>query len=50
MLFRSSEDEYYGDDEDLDDEYLDEDIDLSDDLLLETEDLHAAETESETAE
>ena len=45
-----SEDEYYGDDEDLDDEYLDEDIDLSDDLLLETEDLHAAETESETAE
>lgn len=45
-----SEDEYYGDDEDLDDEYLDEDIDLSDDLLLETEDLHAAETESEIAE
>ena len=45
-----SEDEYYGDDEDLDDEYLDEDIDLSDDLLLETEDLHAAETESETTE
>ncbi len=45
-----SEDEYYGDDDDLDDEYLDEDIDLSDDLLLETEDLHAAETESETAE
>ncbi len=45
-----SEDEYYGDDEDLDDEYLDEDIDLSDDLLLETEDLHAAETASETAE
>lgn len=45
-----SEDEYYGDDEDLDDEYLDEDIDLSEDLLLETEDLHAAETESETTE
>lgn len=50
-----SEDEYYGDDEDLDDEYLEddsdgEDIDFSDDLLLETEDLHSADTESETGE